>query len=981
MKKRNIVRNVSLVALSAVLACGTAAAFAGCGGGKDPYTLEVKIFCDAADAATNKEICEKWAENYTQKLRAEGKIGEDKTIKTTFDNIIDSETYFTELDNDFAQGAKHVADIIYMSPKYTRVWMETGRVMELSQYFTAEDYAETEKVWQNAVSFYGYSKAGYADGSYKLGDALTYNANGEEGPGYYNGNNVKTGLYALPKDYSNFSMGFNNKYFTEDMKKALTTRKADDSRDVYGAADIPRTLHYVGGTSSETSNNGESGLDEVVTYAVSGSYKNPYTLETTTVNKGDSAALINIGVPTTYKPFNFYSFPDYNTAVDKGDPVALAVEEYTGGKGYTVTIPGFPGETFKMPEGTATDPNAYYDASWGHMTLTYAEFSAISWAVSYYCNTFEWTQVNQKGWDNLNDADLWGDPDDNFGIPKGGIDDLKKADPSTLGTKADYENVGRGGIRLKNYKYENVFGGDQYEGPPQPTLYLLPWLAGNDADFIDPTSTKAIQDGVETDTSKMNESTPLGTDEATVKKMRLNGQTADVGVQYGLNSERFAETYAAFLAYGSDWNANSGNARSIADKQKPDNGQALFLAGACIFYGIGTWDGKTNNESPLDLCEFRIMPEPVSEKYSLYSEIKDMKYNLKSYQWNSETHSAVSAPSATQVYDRTAILKNQVDRQDKWGARMDSVGYAVNKYVEKSSGEAEWKKEGAVSLVLALTANEEDQTNLLYGGAQLPNFAHQCVELLQYQNPNYTGNGLLEGASANIRQDGAFKEMLTPEGWATTDYYDLTADGKLQFNEDSTPKTNAEGVEKAQKVWALYCDVATAMSDEAKNGSTQTVAQFIAAYNSSHQSEITAAGETEIKYNTAYANARLIDMAGSNSKIATAMKYLRMVTYTRADRDIDLRMQYGLNSARDSAMYTYESGWIGLISMRTGKIALAYRNQELIPAGTTLKSIVETNPGAAAMLVHTPYVYCLRNAKLVQAKLDESIAQEKNQIW
>ena len=223
MKKRNIVRNVSLVALSAVLVCGTAATFAGCGGKKDPYTLYVKIFCDAADAATNTEICNKWAEEYTKKLQADGTISAEQSIHVQFDNVAKSEDYFKELDNNFAQGAKNVADIIYMSPKYTRVWMETGRVMELSQYFSDEDYAETTKVWQNALSFYGYSRDGYNAETYQLGDALTYKEDGADGKGYYNANNVKTGIYALPKDYSNFSMGFNNRFFTEDMKKALTT--------------------------------------------------------------------------------------------------------------------------------------------------------------------------------------------------------------------------------------------------------------------------------------------------------------------------------------------------------------------------------------------------------------------------------------------------------------------------------------------------------------------------------------------------------------------------------------------------------------------------------------------------------------------------------------------------------------------------------------------------------------------------------------
>ena len=65
MKQKRLVRNVGLVALSAVLVGGTALAFTACKGNSD-YTMSVNIFCSAADVVTNRAICEKWAEEWSE---------------------------------------------------------------------------------------------------------------------------------------------------------------------------------------------------------------------------------------------------------------------------------------------------------------------------------------------------------------------------------------------------------------------------------------------------------------------------------------------------------------------------------------------------------------------------------------------------------------------------------------------------------------------------------------------------------------------------------------------------------------------------------------------------------------------------------------------------------------------------------------------------------------------------------------------------
>ena len=70
--KKKFLRNASLVALSAVLVGSSAVALAACGpgtpdgpSGSSDYSIEVYIFCGAADQATNRAICNNWAEEYS----------------------------------------------------------------------------------------------------------------------------------------------------------------------------------------------------------------------------------------------------------------------------------------------------------------------------------------------------------------------------------------------------------------------------------------------------------------------------------------------------------------------------------------------------------------------------------------------------------------------------------------------------------------------------------------------------------------------------------------------------------------------------------------------------------------------------------------------------------------------------------------------------------------------------------------------------
>ena len=112
MKKS--VKTAGVVALSAVLACGALSALAGCGGSgnggpkSDKDTLTVSIFCGAADAKTNQQICDDWAADYNK--------AHDTNIKVKLSNTENKKTYYDQLNDDWSTGS--TAEIIYLAPRY-----------------------------------------------------------------------------------------------------------------------------------------------------------------------------------------------------------------------------------------------------------------------------------------------------------------------------------------------------------------------------------------------------------------------------------------------------------------------------------------------------------------------------------------------------------------------------------------------------------------------------------------------------------------------------------------------------------------------------------------------------------------------------------------------------------------------------------------------------------------------------------------------
>ncbi len=965
MKKSKFLKRASVIGLSAVMTAGVALAAAACGGNgggggvnsegyktgtpgasTDPNKLTVHIFCAATDAATNEAICKDYMAKYNEANNTGGKYSVDFTYNT------DKKKYFDELSDKWSTDDMY--DVIYLAPRYVRSYAETGSVLNLADYLDtvsadpakkgdeakAANQAVLGEIWANALSYYAYKRSENGELTYTRGQSVHYDK--AQNGFYTDAGNEEVGLYGLPKDYSNFSTGYNGLFFTDAIKQDITTKLATTTRTVKGGSNETSGSKTSGLTFSGNSGYKTSGLaaKSVIQYAVDvTNYDNPYTdtKETISAKAGDAAPIINVGIPTRYYPFNFYRYASYTEALAGGDPLACLCEAFTDydndgtADGYIVTLPGFPNDEIKVPAGAAyQDANAPYDTSIAHVTYTYAEYAAFIWAMTYYLNTFDWQH---------------GD----------GLGGVKYADSE---------------------KNMVVFGGEQFEGKSDATvgavLYLLPWLYGNDADLINSqnalcsvrelvneTTSKAVGDGANiTDPAKWADYVGKATEK--VRKMNLDGTYREVDVQYGFNSESFIETYGAFLALASDWNGNNGGDSDNVNSNA--NGWSYFRTGRSLFYGAGSWDGGTRNDTKLDKLEFGQTTTPVSEDYALYSKIKGANYEMEEYSNGATSKGTGNAAANDKVqraklsdglrqYSYDEVIANQMLRQDKWGARMDSVGYAVNGQVSNYTGDQAWKKEAAIGIAMALTIDPNAQATLTYAGAQFPNFRYQMEEFVNYQDEEY-------------RTTGSFREMLTPEGFADT----------------TDP---AEG----RKIWDSYYQVAleleAAVNNSAVNG--QTVAAFLGG-----KKDVNG---NAIKFDPTYGSRLVKDLAGSTTTayLAFAMKILRMVPMTRLTREINMRMQYGLNAVRDSTMYTYTDDWVSYVDARgtAESTNIAYtRGQQLKVGGTAINGSnldvfrkgVKTNPAQSGQMWETPLVFVLRRVQLAQNSLTESVVSERSAL-
>lgn len=617
MKK--VLKRLSVVALSALMVGGAVASFSGCGETDD--TITVFIFAGTDDQETNTDMIEDWAKEYSQKLIDQGLKEDGYVIPTKCTYMTDTNDYFTALKQSVVSGSAQ--DVFYVSPKYVKAWAKKGTVLDLSKYFDAKEMGvDPSGIYSQALGLYSY------DGT-NLGDPVHYDS--ASGTFINESTEKETAIYAFPKDYSTFGLGYNAVYFSDEYKTAYTSTKALDA-DTY---------------------NGKS----IITVAAT----------------GDAANVINVGVPTTYYPYNFYEFDSYEQALAGGDPVAQLSKLNDG---YTVTIPGFPGETYDRG---SDDASTSYDDSIGYITYTYAEYGAVTWALTYYWNMIQ-------------------------------------------GRKA--------GTR--------VYGNDQYES----TLYLLPWLAGNNADYINSAKGTSTSDGSEHSAyTSVQSGTYTNSDKETIS--------------YGIDNEEFIETYAAFAAYGSDWN---GNSYYCGDGKQVD-GYANFKAGNILFYGVGTWDAAGFNGCAEDVLVYRLMPEPVSEDYALYSRVKDAEYNSVVYTGKTKTDSKTDS-GVKASYSAAEIQANQETRQEAWAGRVDSVGFGVNSQV-LNSGES-WKAEACVDLIVNMSITMTGQARLTYSGSQLPNYSSMVED--------YVGIG-----SKDHTPTGTFEDAITPDDPQWDKYYEAQA--------------------------------------------------------------------------------------------------------------------------------------------------------------------------------------------------------------
>ena len=926
MKKRKLLRNVSLVALSALMVGGTAMAFTGCNK-KDPNVLDVFIFCSDADKATNQQIVDAamdaFNEEYADLLK--NKDGTQRTVRAEINNIADTAEYFKQLQQRLQNN--EASDVVYISPKYATTYAQQGYVLDLTEYLTGKTdgmsagaTANANEIWGDALALYATYPETDSNNrtTYKNASEAVWN----ETDKVWKDGDTTVGIYGLPKDYSSFSMGYNRNFFKNEFKKAYTTTKASDGRNVtsweYKANKAVAKNKHTGGATLQ-------GKNKVATFAASGTYyyyDENGTRQTAVAAEGTEAPLIAIGIPVRYKTFNFYKYTDFESAYNAGDPVALGVAAYSPdvdndgkGDGYTVTIPGFPGETFEVDEKYQAE-DAPYATELGHTVLTYAEYGAMSWALSYYLTTFAW--------------------------------DNKDAGNTTNGGKY---------IADGNY-YQNVYGGEQYENSDFGINgYLLPWLVSNNATVVSSDYTRVWNTTNEpasfTGTNK-NVTDYIGTDSETIEKLNLDGTTRKAEVQYGFDSENFIETYGAFQEIASTWNANSGTAGDAASAQDRGNasGWTYFTQGATLFYGAGTWDASTRNESDTEDFWFGQMPVPVSEKFALYSQVRDGLYNIVEYSnannekgtgdgANKDYDQRTDVSTGKTVYTEAQIKANQLLRQDKWGARMDSVGYGVNAKVREYEGDSAWKEQAAVYVVEYLTINRDSQVTLTYAGAQLPNFVDQCEDFLKYNDDAYNK---AEGKT------NAFAAMITPD------------------SKD----------DKGDDVWADYYKYAEELAVAARAQKSTDTGVTVKAYVEAHPK---TEKERTVSYDPSFADTKLADFAGNATSLrAFSMKVLRMVNFDKADRDLNMRMAYGLNAARDQLMYTMDTSWITELTAESAANPthlLAYTNQKEITGTKDLKSLVATNPqDMQSKSYWTPALNCIYNVRDAQTKLNATMNVE-----
>ena len=162
MKKRKLLRNVSLVALSALMVGGTAMAFTGCNK-KDPNVLDVFIFCSDADKATNQQIVDAAMDAFNKEYAdlLKNKDGTQRTVRAEINNIADTAEYFKQLQQRLQNN--EASDVVYISPKYATTYAQQGYVLDLTEYLTGKTDGMSAGATANANEIWGDALALYAE--------------------------------------------------------------------------------------------------------------------------------------------------------------------------------------------------------------------------------------------------------------------------------------------------------------------------------------------------------------------------------------------------------------------------------------------------------------------------------------------------------------------------------------------------------------------------------------------------------------------------------------------------------------------------------------------------------------------------------------------------------------------------------------------------------------------------------------------------
>lgn len=509
-------RKITAVAAAAVLAVPLSlGVLAGCGGDSGNGNISVYINCNDADATAYQNLIDAWEVEYANKLKAADPetYGADFTVTVDFTPQSDADQYIGDAKRWLQSGTAQ--DILYVSPGMVQMYVNNGYIADLSDKLDYEQY-NIGDLWGGALGRYAYNTS---DGS--IGLPVEYDQS--TGAFYQNGDkSKKVGVYALPKDYSSFSYAYNANFFTKEFTDAYKNQV-----DTQGA---------------------------VYEYGSVKAGEKPWESAT-----AKASPVINIGTTVTYFPFNFYNYHTLEAAYNAGDPVAIMS---VNNGGYDVTLPGYPNQTFTNGTDSA---DTHYDDSIGYMVYTYSEFSALSFAVSYYVTVYD-TGRTDKNSDGVVETDDYKAVNERFNLASW----------------------------LNGQSIFGVYANDQYDREP---YYLTSWLAGNDVSIIN---------------SEYNSVVAPEGEEATS--------------DYGINSTKFMEAFSAFLAYGSDWVGNMYFSNSQLDQSVTDQGgfQGLTM-GFNVFYGYGTWD-SSNLDTDKSKLDFQVMPTPVSDDYSLYTRYKDMNY-------------------------------------------------------------------------------------------------------------------------------------------------------------------------------------------------------------------------------------------------------------------------------------------------------------------------------------------------------------------